>query len=144
MGVRDISKLFIIHSSPPNKREKSVTKEIKSEIKSETILKSKSKKKPSPSKTPMKKEGIKVQTPKKSPGKRSPEIKTETIPHPSVENTEKNPKAGESDKPKVNPFFISKKDTKNSVKENVESLSYNPAKSNYHPINDTFWKHGEK
>lgn len=127
-----------------------MTKEIKSEIKSETNLKSKQatpKKKPSPSKTsktPMKKEEIKVPTPKKSPGKRSPEIKTETKSPPIVENTGKSPKVGEIEKTKVNPFFTSKKDSKNSMKENVESLSYNPARSDYHPINDCFWKHGEK
>lgn len=127
-----------------------MTKEIKSEIKSEMNLNSKQatpKKKPSPSKTSktsMKKEGIKVQTPKKSPSKRSPEIKTETKSPPSAENTEKSSEVGESEKSKVNPFFISKKDTKNSVKENAESISYNPAKSDYHPLNDCFWKHGEK
>lgn len=127
-----------------------MTKEIKSEIKSETNLKSKQatpKKKPSPSKTlitHMKKEGNKVQTPKKSPAKRLPEIKTESNSPPSIENTDQSSKVGESEKQKVNPFFISKKDTKNSVKKNVESLSYNPAKSDYHPINDCIWKHGEK
>lgn len=141
--------MFIIHSLPPNKREKSVTKEMEKEIKSEINLNSKQatpKKKTSPSKTSktsMKKEGIKVQTPKKSPSKRQ-EIKTETKSPPSFENTEKSSEVSESEKPKVNPFFISKKDTKMSVKENAESLSYNPAKSDYHPLNDCFWKHGEK
>lgn len=141
--------MFIIHSSPPNKRERSVTKEIKSQIKHEKNLNSKQakpKKKQSPSKTsktPKKNEGIKLQALEKSPGKRSSEGKIETKSPPSVGKTEKSPKASESEKPKE-PFFISKKDTKSSGKENIEDLSYNPAKSDYHPINDCFWKHGEK
>lgn len=50
------------------------------------------------------------------------------------------------EKPKpvtINPFFTSKKDEK-STGNKEDGASYNPGKTNYHPIKDAFWKYGEK
>lgn len=55
----------------------------------------------------------------------------------------------ESPQPKkaapIHSFFTSKKESKSqSTSTNVSGLEYNPGKSKYHPIDDAFWKHGEK
>lgn len=62
-------------------------------------------------------------------------VKAETSPSPA----KKTP-------PQINPFFLSSKQAKEqSVGGAAPTGSeYNPAKANYHPIKDAFWKHGEK
>lgn len=57
------------------------------------------------------------------------------------EKIEEKPK----DKPTINPFFLNKKEIKvQQAGAGEKGSSYNPGKSNYHPIDDAFWKHGEK
>lgn len=50
------------------------------------------------------------------------------------------------DKPKAHPFFSSKKDVKlqSASDTATDGASYNPGKAKYDPIDDSFWKHGEK
>lgn len=46
----------------------------------------------------------------------------------------------------INPFFLSSKQAKEQSAGGAgpTGSEYNPAKANYHPIKDAFWKHGEK
>lgn len=135
--------------------------------KNETPKKSSAKKTP-PKKTPIKKDSPKsngkAKTKKASPVKSNIFVKTEVespskveVESPSkvkVEKEEKNDSAEESpkekspkkeEKPKNHPFFTKQKDMKlQSVEETSNGSSYDPGKSNYHPIKDCFWKHGEK
>lgn len=55
----------------------------------------------------------------------------------------------ESPQPKkptpIHSFFTNKKESKSQSTSTTESgVEYNPGKSKYHPIDDAFWKHGEK
>lgn len=46
----------------------------------------------------------------------------------------------------MNPFFMSTKQAKEQAagQAGPDGSDYSPAKANYHPIKDAFWKHGEK
>ncbi|RZF36590.1 hypothetical protein LSTR_LSTR010701 [Laodelphax striatellus] len=58
----------------------------------------------------------------------------------------KESKKGEKEKDKDDSKKEEKKTETKSIidKSNVVGADYNPAKSKYHPIDDAFWKHGEK
>lgn len=80
------------------------------------------------------KEGTKASTPKAktAAAEKSPEIK------PAIGQAKKD------DKVKA----VSKDDGKTlkvqSAGAGQAGSDYNPSKKNYHPINDAFWKHGDK
>lgn len=44
----------------------------------------------------------------------------------------------------IHSFFTSAKTAKGQSTNGVSGAEYNPGKLKYHPIDDAFWKHGEK
>lgn len=62
------------------------------------------------------------------------------------EKDEKQEDSKEKPTKKVHNFFAprQKENTKDTDKKKCQSHSYNPSSSKYHPINDAFWKQGEK
>lgn len=127
------------------KKEKSTPESVDSKI-----SKVSSKKKASPPKSPT----------KKSPSKKSPskagdvrsffkaETSTKADDEPKSVKKEEEKSDGDekvvstppkSEKP-VNPFFMKVQ----SAGAGLKGADYNPDKTKYHPINDAFWKHGEK
>lgn len=124
----------------------------------------------SPKKTSPKEKSTKkkdAKTKKKSPtqSKLSPtkdkvsptKIKNETSPSTSTDaekasiadediKTESSPSPTKKISPPINPFFLSSKQAKEQSAGGAAptGVDYNPGKTNYHPIKDAFWKHGEK
>jgi DNA ligase-1 len=79
-------------------------------------------------------EPLKKTSPEKTPTKKSPELKVEK------KSPEKSPEKPKSEK-KKRPEKTLKLQT---VGAGQKGADYNPRKSKYHPINDAFWKKGEK
>lgn len=132
--------------------------------KTETVKKTPAKKTPE-KKTPVKKTPAKKKSPKssdKSKAKKATPLKSASpvkkeIASPVEAKTESPTKVKseekstdvktevKEEKPKINPFFTKQKEMKLQSTEGAsDGLSYDPGKSNYHPIKDCFWKHGEK
>lgn len=99
--------------------------------------------------SPLKKSPI-IKQEKTPKNKKTPKSKTVT---PKVTKNEKSPETPkiekmeteETPKPKQSPmsFFTNKKDLKLQTTA-TEGANYDPSVKNYHPIDDAFWKRGEK
>lgn len=84
---------------------------------------------------------------KKTPKVKTPEVKpsTSSAITPKTESPENKPQNGQSspekvqESPKVQMMNVLKIQSADS-----KGADYNPSKKNYHPINDAFWKKGEK
>uniref|UniRef100_A0A8D8VAD7 DNA ligase n=1 Tax=Cacopsylla melanoneura TaxID=428564 RepID=A0A8D8VAD7_9HEMI len=89
-------------------------------------------------------------SPRKSPDKESKSVKKKS-PSPAAAAKDKK-SAKKKSSPKEEKKKSPKEEKKEEAKSNVGSLTgssvkgaeYNPHKSNYHPIDDASWKHGEK
>lgn len=123
-------------------------------------------KKETTKKSSAKKSSKKVVTPKATKIKKEPEIdsspnaeiKTEETAPVDVKmdsiKTEENDTEPSSEKKEtpepvkktnnLTAFFTRKSDDKSKDNNSQAGIDYNPGKKNYHPINDAFWKHGER
>lgn len=99
------------------------------------------------------KNDVKVKTEATSPSKvkkekeekEEKEVKDEKMDSDEKSTETRSPNVKKEEKPKINPFFTKQKDMKlQSIESTSDGTSYDPGKSNYHPIKDCFWKHGEK
>lgn len=63
-----------------------------------------------------------------------------------IKEESSSPSPAKKASPPINPFFLSKKQAKEQSTggSGPSGTDYTPAKTNYHPIKDAFWKHGEK
>lgn len=135
--------------SPPVKKEKLDTKDL---MKKEKMSPKKTATKPKKSLSPKTASPkVKKTTPgsaTKSKSVSPVSIKKEASQNDSMdeskeivnEENKKSPTKSEENKP-INPFFnLGKK----SVASTDEGANYSPDKSKYHPIDDAFWKYGEK
>lgn len=89
----------------------------------------------------------KVKTESNSPSKSKVENKKKLETDQTTKSTSKPSTPDEKEeKQKINhPFFTKQHDLKlQSSEDTSNGASYDPGKSNYHPIKDCFWKHGEK
>lgn len=144
---------------PSPEKEKENSKVNKNETPQKTPIKKSPEKKTPTKKTPAKKKtpktNDKAKSKKASPIKSAFSVKTEKespvkvkAESPAKEKTDESTSKTEvkEEKPiKINPFFTKQKDLKlQSSEELSNGASYDPGKSNYHPIKDCFWKHGEK
>ncbi|KAL1452036.1 hypothetical protein WDU94_006355 [Cyamophila willieti] len=89
-------------------------------------------------------------TPRKSPDKESSSVKGKSSrkksPSPDKKSAKK--KSSPKDEKKKSPKEEKKEEVKSSAGSltgsSVKGAEFNPFKSNYHPIDDATWKHGEK
>lgn len=142
--------------SPPVKKEKLDKTPVKTEKKTPEASKQKAlvaKKSPKKGKSAKK-------TKKKSPpkAKLSPsKVKSEISPNTSMDQdkasvadeeikTKSSPSPAKKTPPPINSFFLTTKQAKEQSAggSGPTGSEYSPAKTNYHPIKDTFWKYGEK
>lgn len=142
--------------SPEKEKENNIVKKTETPKKA-TVNETPSKKSPAKKKSP--KSAGKAKSKKASPLKAAFQVKTENQSPVKKEKTESPTKIKsetekeentakdevKEEKPKNHPFFSKQKDIKlQSNDDTSNGASYNPGKTNYHPINDCFWKHGEK
>ncbi|EJY57894.1 AAEL017566-PA [Aedes aegypti] len=151
-------------SSPKKvEEEKPIKKEKPSpkvKPKSESKPKQEEKKSPKSSakkSSPKEKKAVKDEKPTESKDKEVKEVKKEAE-SPKDKEVKEVKKEAESPKKDTKPvdvkdktanvmsFFTSagKKDTGSGSGSKVDGADYNPGKKNYHPINDAFWKKGDK
>lgn len=156
---------FFDYRSPPGKKEKLEKTPMKAATETKKQEKTSIAKK-TPKKTSSKEKSAKKN---KSPAKiKSPEkskspaakVKNENSPSTSTDQdkpsisdqsddkikTESSLSPAKKTPPPVNPFFLSSKQKKEQPADGAapNGSEYSPAKANYHPIKDAFWKHGEK
>lgn len=125
----------------------------KKPIKKETTKKTPTAKKTTKKATPKSSKTTKKTTAADSPDSNEeiplPDIKKEstntngnTSEHSSDDKEIKTKDEPASKSKQMNAFFTRKSDDKD--KNSQAGIDYNPGKKNYHPINDAFWKHGER